>query len=291
VVASADAAKDGTGRPAIVGLWSGSTRELRGPAAIRVGAASLIAASLKDNKTSIEVLQQARLKAPTAMERGQVDKALCEGFAHAQRWDDLVTAARRLGTVRTFGEESFRYLIQGLTGAKKWKELETEALKRATDNSMNLAAMRAVALAKVKLGDMPGAVDWLRKLTSTSGADSEEQEFAAWTLMLAGKADTEALTALRKGREKASKDTSYQYTLAMMEAMLQQPDAAQQSLMQGLVRDDYAHLSAAAWAAFGKICEQYGFAEDAADAFARARAAAEGKAEVAARVLPLIPQE
>ena len=131
---------------------------MRAAAAIRIGAASLTASSIKDT-ASIEVLEQARLKAPTAMKRGQVDKALCEGFAKAGRCDDLVVAARRLGTLRTFGEESFRYLLKGLAGAKKRKELETEALKRVTGNSLNLAAMRAVALAKVKLGDMPGAVE------------------------------------------------------------------------------------------------------------------------------------
>uniref|UniRef100_Q01QZ8 Uncharacterized protein n=1 Tax=Solibacter usitatus (strain Ellin6076) TaxID=234267 RepID=Q01QZ8_SOLUE len=288
VVESAEARKDGTGRPAVVGLWSGTTEQLRGSAAIRTSAASLIASSIKDD-ASLAILQEARAKAPTAVERAQVDKAICEGLAKAGRWEDLVVAARRLGAVKTFSEESFRYLIKGLAGARKWKELETEALKRAADNAKNLAAMRAVVLAKVRLGDNAGAVEWIRKITGDNAADREEQEFGAWYLMVAGKASSESLTALQKSREKGSREPGYQYVLAMMQAVLNMPDEAQQTLMQGVVRDDYGRLSAAAWAVYGKICDQYGFPDDAADAYGRARTSAGKDPEVAARILPLIP--
>jgi transglutaminase-like putative cysteine protease/tetratricopeptide (TPR) repeat protein len=288
VAETVDARSDGTGRPAFVALWSGTTEQLRGPAAIRIAAASLIASSTKDD-ASVEVLQQARPKAPTALERAQVDKAICEGLAKSARWEDLVVAARRLGTLKTFSEESFRYLVKGLTGAGRWKELETEALKRAADNSRNMAAMRAVVTAKLRLGDTTGAMEWVRKITGSDAADEEEREFAAWSEMAAGKANAASLGALQKSQEKVSAKPAHQYVVAMMQAVLNMPEDAQQTLMQGLVREDYDGLGAAAWAAYGKICDQYGFPEDATEAYARARSVAAKNQDAAAQVLPLIP--
>jgi len=77
----------------------------------------------------------------------------------------------------------------------------------------------------------------------------------------------------------------------MMQAVLSMPEDAQQSLMQGILREDYKGLSAAAWTAYGKICDQYGFPEDAGDAYGRARSIGAKNEEAAAQVLPLIPSK
>jgi hypothetical protein len=282
-----EARADGTGMPAVHGLWSGITEQTRGAAAIRVAAAAIIGAG-EGKDQAIQTLRDARVKAPTAMEKGQVDKAICESLAKAKKWDELVLAAKRLGEHKLFSEESFRYSVRGLSGAGKWKELETEAQKRVTGNPLNLAAMRALVLAMTRQGNSIGAVEWAKKMSADHLADTGDRILAARSIMAAGKAGKETLAVLKKDAETGRSKATYQYTVAMMHAVLDQPDDARQALLEGLARQDYEHVDIAGWAAYGKICELYGYSVDAEAAFARAREASKRDGQAAEWVLPLL---
>ena len=85
--------------------------------------------------------------------------------------------------------------------------------------------------------------------------------------------DEEVLANLKKAKERGGGATArYQYTLAMLQAALQMPEDAQQSLRLALAHEDYSSLDAKAWAVYGKVCKQYGFSKEAEAALSRARA-------------------
>lgn len=137
--------------------------------------------------------------------------------------------------------------------------------------------MRALVLAKAKLGDGTGAAQWAAKMTAEEGAGTEERVHAAWLAMAQGKADTEALNKLKTAKTGAELNKDYAYALAMMQTALDMADDALAGLTLSTNRLGFADLPAAAWAIHGKTCDRYGFAASAKTAVERARKAAAGE--------------
>jgi len=266
----AEARSDGTGRPSVTGLWSGVREETRGPSSIRVAAAALIGSSTGSGR-ALATLEEARVKAPTALEKSQVDKAICETLEAGSKWNDLEIAARRLEASKLFSEEGFRYFIKAATNARKWKDLEDGALARLRLNPTNLTAMRATILSKWKQGDVAGARQWVTKMSKSELAGADEQIYAAWFAMGQGKSDQDALATLRKAKERAGSDKRYSYTLAMMEAVLGMADDAQADLGRSANGQYGASVPAVAWAVHGKICQQWGFTDCSTSSLEKAR--------------------
>ena len=275
-VSDAEARADGTGRPSVVGLWSGVKEEMRGPAAIRVAAASLLGASV-GSPEALAILDTARLKAPTPLEKAQVDKAICETLQSAKRWADLMVAARRLESSKLFHEEGFRYFAMGATHARKWKELETDALSMFAGNQEHVFAMRTLVLARARQGDVAGATEWVKRLTDSKLAGRDEQVFAAWVAMGQGKVDQDGLSRLKKASTRGASDKEYMLTTSYMQAILGMTDEAQLGLAQSTSGVGFDALPAVAWAIHGKMCANYGYAQCSKSSFDKAKHAAEVK--------------
>jgi len=290
----AEAAADGTGRPAITSLWSGVNEASRGSGDIRIAAAALIGSSTPSPK-SLGILEQARLKAPNAMQKSQLDKAICETLLAAKKWDDLMIAARRLESSKVFFIEGRRYFIRASTAAQKWKELETEAVKMMDANpgaqpvgkqgsrvvirvvnSGEIMAIKALVLAKWKQGDTAGVAEWLNRISSSDLSSSEDHVFVAWVAMGQGRANEDTLKELKKRHEDGRSNNSYAYAVAMTEALIGQTDAASADLVKAIGGYDLEDLSAVAWAVHGKICDRYGFPSCASSAREKALRAIQG---------------
>jgi hypothetical protein len=256
--------------------WSGVTEEARGPAATRIAAATIIGAS-NGAESARTTLEQARIKAPTEMEKTQLDKAICETLAAGKKWNDLMIAAARLQTSKHFQEEGFRFYMKAASHAEKWKALETAATEKLETNADHLQAMESVVLAKAKQGDWAGAAQWAKKLSEHQLAGLDQQIYAAWFTMARGTPDTASLEALKKVKSHAGSDKKYNCALGMMQAMLGMADDAQAALSQAIGGEDIDALPAAAWAIHGKICTQYGFSNCATVSLEKARRLAHGE--------------
>ena len=66
-------------------------------------------------------------------------------------------------------------------------------------------------------------------------------------------------------------DTDTLYTLAILQAQLDKIDDAQQSMKRAIETQSFDELDARAWVVYGKICQVYGFTEQAKAAWGRAR--------------------
>ncbi|HEX3744720.1 MAG TPA: DUF3857 domain-containing protein [Bryobacteraceae bacterium] len=265
-----EAREDGTGLPVIKSMWSGVTPESRGVEPARLAAQVLIATST-GKLDAIQKLVQARPKAANALDRAQIDKAICESMQKARNWEGLLAAARQLQTAHLFGEEGFRYYLMAAKGLRKWPEIAVEAKKRYDSNPLNEAAVKALVLAAAGQGDWVRAADWATKLGKNGIFQIEEAEMEAWTAMLAGNPTEVTLTSLHKVKDVASQKVDYQYTDALLETALQKPEDATEALLRGIGDEDYYHLHPAAWAAYAHICEQYGFPAEAEAAMTMAR--------------------
>jgi tetratricopeptide (TPR) repeat protein len=267
IAANVQPRSDGTGSPSINGLWSGVTEQSRGPNAIRLAAASLIGAGTGETK-AIKMLEEGRAKATLPLDKWQIDKALCEAFLKAKKWDELATAARRLQASKTFSEEGFRYLVKADIGTRNWKDLAAEAQKRYDSNNSNTDALRTLALAKAHLGDTAAAVSLSAKAAATEFAGDSELLVASWIAIVAGKIDQAALDRLKNAKSKTS---VHEYTLALMQALNGAPDDALQTFLKAVAQQNYEHLDPIAWIAYARICDQFGLASESESALAHGK--------------------
>jgi tetratricopeptide (TPR) repeat protein len=175
-----------------------------------------------------------------------------------------------------FGREGFRYFAEAATELKSWKELEQAAQPRVEGTRTDMDALKMLITAKQHLGANASAVELSKKLTSDNMAGSQERNFAAWLRILGGSADEALLTELSGSGPHASsayQDTDTLYTLAMLQTQLKKIDDAQQSMKRAMETQNFDELDARAWVVYGKICEFYGFVDEAKTAWERARSA------------------
>jgi tetratricopeptide (TPR) repeat protein len=263
---------DGAGGPAVRFLWSGVTPETRGAEAITVAAASLIGPHT-GSEQAIQTLREARAKTSVQLVKGQIDMALCESLEKAAKWDELLAAAKRLEGLRLFERDGFRFLARAATALEKWKELQTEATQRVKNAHQDIEALEALIISAIHNGDDGAAAASLGQLALLPYAGPEELEFEAWASMLRGKPDEDVLAKLGKNTELPELSTpAFWYALGMLQAVMNKPEEAQQSLTKALDQEDWDTLDAKPWALAGQIYRQYGLEEEAAEAFAKARA-------------------
>jgi hypothetical protein len=269
---------DGSGPMISAVVWDRYAAEKRGPAAIRLAATSLIAASTGDEK-AIQALELARQKLESANDKRIYDEVLCSALLRAKKWTALMEAARRLENSNFNYNEGFRYFIAGAEGAGKWTELETEGKARFAADPRSSPTARAVALALARQGNWAGAAEWAKK-SSEPNASADAALALAWSSMMAGKPDESPLADLKK----ATFGHNYRYTMAILQASLQKPDDAMQTLIGAIGSQDFRRFHPAVWLAYSRICERYGYPAEASGALERAREGQFGDDELSAWV-------
>ena len=262
--------------PAVRGLWSGTVASTRGPDAIRVAAASLIGRG-EGSAEAVAILKEAYPKAPNAIEKAQIDLALCETYAKSKQWHELVEVSSRLMASKTFNTAGFNYLVRAYEGQKDWKGLEAAVLLRTKDRDAPREAWRYVAIARIFSGNWDGAAEAIDKFKA-SAIGSEAAELGAWNDILRKSVSDGSLDSINKTNYQAA-DLHDKYLVAMLKVKMKKPEDAQDALKQAIQNKEAAGLDAQAWIIYGDICQQYAFPEAAASAWARARSAPPGTRE------------
>ena len=280
--------QEGGSIPAVRLLWSGVTAETRGPEAVRLAAAALLG-SYGGDAGAIRILREARTRISDTYLRTQLDLAFCESLYAARGWSDLLVAARRLAADPGEADSALRFVLSAEAGAEQWKELQGEAARKLRTAPEYGPALRSMALALIHLGDRPGAAKCLKKLTASNAGDSSDWMLEAWNSLLSGRASTELLKAFTEKDPVVRSDPDYWYTAGLLQATLDQPDEALQSLTHALDRDDSSRLDSRPWVLAGKIYERFGLKEAAASAYQNARSAP-GNGDVAAWAISLLPE-
>jgi tetratricopeptide (TPR) repeat protein len=213
-------------------------------------------------------VKEAYPKAANAIEKSQIDQALCEAYAKGQQWKDLATTSRRLMTSKTFNEAGFEFLIKAMEEQKDWKGLETAALEQAKNKQPG--AWKYVAIARIASGNTAGAAEAIEHFKS-SVSGSEAIELAAWNGIRQKRVTQDTLDSVKK--TDSSGQVRNPYVVALLELQLKKTEEAQDTLKQAIRNADVTGLDARAWVVYGHICDQYGFHEAAQSAWARARSA------------------
>ena len=132
---------------------------------------------------AIAILNNAYPVAKNAIDKGQIDLALCEAYSKAKRWGDVATTAKRLKASKTFDTAGYQFLMKALQAQKDWKGLETAALEETKGKIAASDAWQYVAIARMRMGNAAGAEEAIEKYkSSTSGSDGLELE--VWNQVL-----------------------------------------------------------------------------------------------------------
>jgi tetratricopeptide (TPR) repeat protein len=246
-------------------LWTGGNES-------PLTAAASLVAKYGGSDEAIQILKQARQSSTISTERGQIDLALCEGYAQARRWADLLAAAQQASATFSVAEQGFAFVMKARAELKQWSGLEQDALQKLKKSADDGNALRAAALAAIGMGDHGKAAQYLKRLNEREYAGREAHALNAWNALLLGKVDEGMLQAVKKDQAYGS-DASAFYLTGMLETALGKPEDAQQSLGRGLELEEANQLDAKAWVLFGRIQEQYGMPEAATAAYGRARSA------------------
>ena len=257
--------KEGGWVPAPRLFWSGTKPETRGPKDIRLAAEALLG-HYSESPEAIATFEEASRTAKSAFDKGQFDFALCDALAKASKWEELAAAAKRLMTSKTFDDAGFTYLARSYRQQGNWKAMEAAALERTKLNPKVAEPWRALATARMRMGNTAGAEEAIAKLKEATGG-SDASDLKVWNRILAGKVTDETVTSLRSPGGLVEGG----YMVGFAEAALANTDQALDALKSAIGGEEA--LDARAWVLYGDICDRYGFKDAAASAWRFAREA------------------
>lgn len=273
--------------PAAGLLWSGFVELKGGPEAIRIAAASLIGNGGASDE-AIAMLKKARPLATNGLDRGNLDMALCQAYARAGRWNDLLLSARALTASFAVADKSFHYVAKARAGMNQWAELERDAAAILKDKPDNDEALLTAADAMLRAGQIEKAAGYVERIRKREFLMDDDHRLLARYALLAHKADETALSTLRKGVTVSSTDPGTEYLVGLLQIAAGHPDEARQSLAGAVGDTPWTELDARPFVLYGQIQSSYGNTEGAAAAYALARRRAEADAG-SAWVLGLLP--
>ena len=259
--------------PPAVLLWSGVTDDLRGPTEARAAAAALVGRTEPSDK-AIGILRETLERASVTIDKKQASVALAEALETAGQWDALAEIARSLGSSGLFSSESFEYFLKAAQANGDWQELARWAQQRLDEQPDHREALRALAEASAHQQDLAILNKATNQLLENEFVSTGELMLDAWLHRLVGRVDADRLIALQqKVSSYKEPGTDFYYTQAMMEAELNQPDEALQSLRAALGDLDARQAGPKTWFVQALICDLFGFPDAADSTRQRARLA------------------
>lgn len=256
--------------PAARFLWAGVKGQGRDASSIRLTAASLIG-TYSASDEAIGLLRQARALAKDSLDRGNIDLALCQAYTRSGKWPELLKCAKDLTTSYPVADKSFYFVVQARAALHQWAELETDAatvLKKSPDDS---AALRAAVLATLRMGTPDKAQAYVEKLRKLEFSTAEDHFSIAWSSLLSGKPDPQAIELVQKDVTPGDIQPDNGYVLGFLQLQADRVDEARRSLTGALEVEDWNQLDARPWILQGKLQREYGNAETSESAFVEAR--------------------
>jgi tetratricopeptide (TPR) repeat protein len=248
-------------------LWT--TGQSKGPQAIELAAASL----LSSKSTLLTVLPQviaARKNATTDIEHDNFDLLLATIYLRAE---DSVHA--KLISQQLFDRQPDSATAVGLAGQAYsltkdwavWRSLLDARIQRHPNDRFLLLQSAAEAEAE---GDFPRARRAFRIILDSGNALADDYNMYAWLSLFDDQVDDQALAAAQQANLLSKNDSyAYLHTLACLNAARGETAEARQLLLEAMSSGHLEEPNGAIWYGFGRIYEQYGLYDAAANAYKR----------------------
>jgi len=260
---------NGSDSPAAKFLWNGLTEKQQTADIIRTTAASLIG-TFSASEEAIRILKQARAAAANKLDRGNIDLALCQAYAKAAKWTELLQCANDIKSSFAVADKSFGFRVKAFTGLKQWHELEQDARQQLKNKKEDAEALRAAITANLRAGTPEKAAEFVAQLEKLSYNDRYDRALIAWYALFTSTADAKLIDKIGDDTKSDAMENAGDYLLGLLQVHSAKIEDARAALVKALALEEYASMDARPWVLHGKIQEQLGNTEEVSLAFAEA---------------------
>jgi transglutaminase-like putative cysteine protease len=262
-----EAAGDPYGFEPFAHFWTRGTGAFRDK--MRVGAAILMA-DQPEAAAAVPVLEQALPALDDERSRAAVEVALLRAYGRLGDETRLGALSARLLERAPRSVLAFVGRCEALLDEGRPDEVQRLAAARLELLPEDPEALRFLARAALRRLAAEDAVRYFERLRSAGALSVEDVSLWAWLLLFRDPIPEEALALARGGADAArQRDRGMLLTLAAVQAELDRPAEAYQSLVQSLELEDEPAPASADWYVYGRIVESYGFAAAAQEYYRR----------------------
>ncbi|HET8798240.1 MAG TPA: tetratricopeptide repeat protein, partial [Thermoanaerobaculia bacterium] len=233
---------------------------------VRVAAAMLLPDTKKSAELALTVLETARSTAsPDAQWR--IDQALLGAYAILERWEDAVKAADRLLEKYPESGHAFRSACAALASLDRDEEVRARAKARLEKMPGDMAALQVLGSDALHHGAYADAVKYFGQVLDRANASPGDYNDHAWASVFANAAMETALEHAQHAASQEPESYAILNTLAVVYAEQGNSSEARDTLLKSLEQIDVEELGPSDWYVVGRIAENYGITDAAAEIY------------------------
>lgn len=250
------------------------------PARMKLAAASMMLISpdpAADVRPLLPFLRECRSHVTTPDDQTSCDLLLAsslgavaagDAYSKADDLHELRDLAQKLLAAQPDSAEALDLLSFADLGLKQWGEWEKAAQARLARRPNDPDAMRSLAMAATEQGKFSEARQYMAQLQTAGKAEATDLNSLAWYSLFIPSVDQAALDAAQQGNMMTQNNNfSILHTLACVYAENGRTKEAREVILNALKAGDMDEPNAAAWYVFGRIDEQLGQLDAAAQAY------------------------
>jgi transglutaminase-like putative cysteine protease/predicted Zn-dependent protease len=223
----------------------------------RCAAAALLAT--QESARALPLLRSCREAASDPARRNALDVALVLADLAAEHPAEAEEISRRLLAGAPGSERAETLQAQVLVALGRWDEVRVLAGRRLQRSADDLWALRLLADADLRAGNLDQAEARLRQIVKSGKATANDYNEIAWLLLERGRVDDETLDfGQRAATLSEYRQPSYLHTLASLYAEKGRTAEAYRILVQSIDARAKETAGPDDWYVFGRLAEQYG---------------------------------
>jgi tetratricopeptide (TPR) repeat protein len=250
------------------------------PARLKLAAASMLPGSEDpegDIRPLLPFLRDCRTHAATPGDQTSCDLLLAralssvaftEGYSNSADLKDLHDVAQGLFAANPDSFSALNLLSNADLGLKQWSEWEKAAQARLAAHPNDPDALRSLASFSTEQDHFAQARQYMTQLQSAGKAEANDLNSLAWYSLFIPNLDQVALDAAQQSNMMTSNNNfSILHTLACIYAENGRTKEAREVILSALKAGGMEEPNSAAWYVFGRIDEQLGQTDAAAQAY------------------------
>ncbi|HEX2835606.1 MAG TPA: DUF3857 domain-containing protein [Thermoanaerobaculia bacterium] len=233
---------------------------------VRLAAAMLLPDTKKSAELALPVLEAARASASPDMQ-WRIDQSLVDAYQVLDRWEDVLKVADRLVERFPDSGRAFGSAMGSLSKLKRGDELRARAKARLEKMPGDITALQVLGNDALERGAYADAEQYFSQVLDRANATASDYNEHAWAAVFAKK---EMGTALEHAQHAAGQEpSSYAIlnTLAVVYAEQGNSSEARDTLLKSLEQLDTDELTPSDWYVVGRIAENYGILDAAAEVY------------------------
>jgi tetratricopeptide (TPR) repeat protein len=233
---------------------------------VRLAAALLLPFSKKSSQLALPLLEGARATASPDVQ-WRIDQALLGAYTKLEHWNDALAAADRLSAKFPESAAAFQAGYFALSKLERHDEIRSRGLARLKKYPEDVAAQQVLGQFLLDQREYAAAMPYFAGVLDRAGAGGGDYNQHAWTAIFA-KSDLEK--ALEHARHAASREPDSHAilnTLAVLYAENGKSAEAREALLESMEKNSDDELVDGDWYVVGRIAENYGITDAAAEAY------------------------